>query len=153
MTRHSAFMNGHGNGVFGPDDNMTRGQAAQIFYNLLLNKDVEITVNFTDVSQDAWYAKAVNTLASLGIISGMGDGTFKPNEKITRAQTATIVNRMLARVCDRAFVNGEGVQRFNDVPSTHWAYYQIMEAANSHSHQYDADGYETWTGLNGEDSN
>ena len=99
------------------------------------------------------YTVTASAAASYGWISGMGDGTFKPNEKIIRAQTATIVNRMLARACDRAFVNGAGVQRFTDVPSTHWAYYQIMEAANSHSHQYDADGYETWTGLNGEDSN
>ena len=56
------------------------------------------------------------------------------------------MNRMLARTCDRSFTGN--VKNFVDVSTDHWAYYQIMEATNSHTHRYDADGYETWTGLN-----
>ena len=205
VTEHSAFMNGFGNGLFGPSDNITRAQTAQMFYNLLVNKDVPVTISFTDVADGAWCAEAVKTLASLGIVNGLGNGTFAPNRqitraeftviatrfakvnanatnmftdvnpsdwyysaistaasygwiagmadgsfqpgaKITRAQAATIVNRMLARACDRSFTGN--VKNFVDVSTDHWAYYQIMEATNSHTHRYDADGYETWTGLN-----
>lgn len=57
---------------------MTRAQVAQMFYNLLLNKNVPITVSFSDVAPDAWYAEAVNTLGSLGIVAGIGNGNLPP---------------------------------------------------------------------------
>lgn len=203
---HIAYLGGYGSGLFGPNDNMTRAQAAQMFYNLLLNKDVDITVNFTDVPADAWYGKAVHTLASLGIIAGIGnnqfapnrtitraefaviamrfanlsadvtnpfsdvsendwfysavtsavsygwiggysDGNFHPYATITRAEVATIVNRMLNRTADRNFVDSSAVTQFVDVPSNYWAYYNIMEATNAHTHTIDNDGVESWTKL------
>ena len=204
---HNAYLGGYGGGLFGPDDNMTRGQAAQMFYNLLLDKDVPITVSFTDVAPDAWYATAVNTLASLGIVTGYGngqfgpddsitraqfttiamrfanldtsgeniftdvseddwfyefvvgaikygwiggypDGRFGPNDTITRAQVTTIVNRMLGRSADEDYVerNIEELTRFTDVPDTHWAYYNIMEATNAHDYDH-VKGQENWTRL------
>ena len=204
---HNAYLGGYGGGLFGPDDNMTRGQTAQMFYNLLLDKDVPITVSFTDVAPDAWYATAVNTLASLGIVTGYGngqfgpddsitraqfttiamrfanldtsgeniftdvseddwfyefvvgaikygwiggypDGRFGPNDTITRAQVTTIVNRMLGRSADEDYVerNIEELTRFTDVPDTHWAYYNIMEATNAHDYDH-VKGQENWTRL------
>ena len=203
---HIAYLGGYGNGLFGPNDNMTRAQAAQMFYNLLLKKDVDITVDFTDVPADAWYGNAVHTLASLGIIKGIGndefapnrtitraeftviamrfanvsgkatnpftdiatndwyytavtsavsygwingysDGSFRPQATITRAEVATIVNRMLNRTADRNFVDNNATTQFDDVPSIHWAYYNIMEATNAHTHTIDKDGVESWTKL------
>ena len=47
---HIQYLSGYGGGKFGPSDNMTRAQAAQMFYNLLLDKNVPITVSFTDVA-------------------------------------------------------------------------------------------------------
>ena len=203
---HIAYLGGYGNGLFGPDDNMTRAQAAQMFYNLLLNKNVDITVDFTDVPADEWYGNAVRTLASLGVIKGIGDGqfapnrtitraeftviamrfanvsadvtnpftdiamndwyytavtsavsygwitgysdgTFRPNASITRAEVATIVNRMLDRNADHDFVNGNATASFVDVPSNHWAYYNIMEATTPHTHTVDRNGNESWGKL------
>lgn len=203
---HNGYMGGYGNGLFGPNDNMTRAQVARMFYNLLLNKNVDITVKFTDVADDAWYADAVNTLASLGVIKGIGnnqfapnrtitraeftviamrfanvsatvtnpftdisendwfysavtsavsygwitgysDGTFRPYATITRAEVATIVNRMLARTADRDFVDSSAVTHFDDVPNTYWAYYSIAEATNAHTHTIDNDGVESWGKL------
>lgn len=89
-TRHIKFLNGFADGTFGPGKNMTRAQAAQMFFNLLKEKNVPITVNFVDVPEDAWYAQAVNTLASLGIINGKAAGKFDPNAPITRAQFVAI---------------------------------------------------------------
>ena len=57
---------------------MTRAEVAQMFYNLLLDQDVAVTETFEDIPADAWYAKAVNTLASLGVVSGIGNGNFEP---------------------------------------------------------------------------
>ena len=186
---------------------MTRAEAAQMFNNLLNNKDVAITVSFSDVTSDAWYAEAVNTLASLGMITGIGDnryepdrsitraefttiamrfadlvtggenvfsdvsesawyydyvagsiqygwitgypdGTFRPENTITRAEVTTIVNRMLGRSADRTFIaeHADELKAFSDVTTAHWGYYAIMEAANAHDYAND-NGVETWSGL------
>lgn len=206
---HSAYLNGYSNGCFAPNNNMTRAEVAQMFYNLLLNKNVPVTVHFTDVAEDAWYAQAVNTLASLGIIQGVGnhqfapervitraeftviamrftdldtsgtnifsdvnendwfyeqvvgsiqygwitgygDGTFRPGNTITRAEVTIITNRMLGRVADEDYVDdhADELRTFPDVSVSDWAYYNIIEATNSHDHKGSGSS-ESWTGLNG----
>lgn len=204
---HMAYLSGYDTGLFGPDNNMTRAEVAQMFYRLLLEKNVPITVSFTDVDADAWYSDAVSTLASMGIVAGVGDnqfdpersitraeftaiamrfadldvngnnifsdvsandwyynqvvgsvkygwitgysdGTFRPNNMITRAEVTTIVNRMLGRAADKQYVDSHVDQLcvFPDVLSGHWAYYEIMEATNPHDYTQ-ASGMEDWTGL------
>ena len=54
------------------------------------DKDVPVTVVFSDVPTDAWYAAAVNTLASLGIVNGVGNSQFAPDRPITRAEFTVI---------------------------------------------------------------
>lgn len=61
-------------------------------------------------------------------MAGMGDGTFRPNEAVTKAQAATIVNAMLKRFADKDYVKGKIQNPYNDVTDAHWAFYQIMEA-------------------------
>lgn len=204
--KHTTSMTGYGNGKFGPEDSVTRAQVAQIFYRLLKDNNVKITVNFTDVPDDAWYATAVNTLGSLGIIkgtsegkfdpnraitraefcaiatrfakvastvknpfadineqdwyytavttaasydwvNGMSDGNFHPHDVISRAQAATIINRMLGAAADRSYVDSHVTNPYTDVSTTHWAYCQIIEASIAHDHDYDKEGVEIWTGL------
>ena len=50
---------------------------------------------FPDVPNDAWYAKAVETVNDMGLMLGYEDGTFRPNDKLTRAEAATILVRLL----------------------------------------------------------
>ncbi|MCD7934199.1 MAG: S-layer homology domain-containing protein [Oscillospiraceae bacterium] len=199
---HSAYMHGYTDGTFAPDGSATRAEIAQVFYNLLLDQNVEITTSFVDVAEDAWYADAVNTLASLGIVNGVGDGKFSPNANITRAEfvaiaarfadvadssvsfddvsadhwaceyistaaaygwvtgetestfapsraitraeIATIVNRMLGRLTDESAIDAGQGTSFPDVSQSHWAWYQIAEATTDHSYTK-TDGAETWT--------
>ena len=204
---HIQYLFGYPDGTFGPENNMTRAEVAQMFYNLLLDQDVEITKTFDDVPANAWYAKAVNTLASLDIISGVGDnkfepersitraeftamamkfavggeegenifsdvdeddwfydavvnsiqygwihgygdGTFRPNNPITRAEVTAIVNNMLGRAADEDFVDEhtEELTPFSDIEK-HWAYYHIVEATNDHDYTKPSSG-ENWTKLN-----
>ena len=63
---NAQVLSGKGNGVLDPQGTATRAEVAQMFYNLLLDQDVEVTKTFDDVPANAWYTKAVNTLASLG---------------------------------------------------------------------------------------
>lgn len=204
---HTAYLSGYPNNLFGANNNMTRAEVAQMLYNLLLDKDVAITVAFDDVAADAWYADAVNTLASLGMIEGVGnnlfepersitraefttiamrftngilegenifpdvnpgdwfydyvvgsiqygwingypDGTFGPNNTITRAEATAIVNRMLGRSADEDYVDSHttDLRQFTDLADTHWAYYDIMEATNTHDYSKSGSA-ETWRGL------
>ena len=87
---HNAYLSGYPDSTFRADRNMTRAEVAQMFYALLLDKNVTITKSFSDVPDDAWYATAVKTLASLGMMDGYPDGTFRPDEPITRAEFATV---------------------------------------------------------------
>ena len=119
---HGAYMVGFPDGRFGPNDNVTRAQVAQIFYSLLKDKNVAATATFWDVPENAWYAKAVNTLASLGFVAGVGNGSYEPDRAITRAEFSTIAVRFTKAVADSPI-------RFRDVPESHWAYRFISTAA------------------------
>ena len=118
---HLAYLNGYGSGLFGPDDHMTRAQAAQMFYNLLLDQEVSAAVRFTDVPADAWYARAVETLASLGMVEGVGGGKFAPERTITRAEF-TVMAMHFARLPEG------GENPFSDVTSSDWFYDQVVGA-------------------------
>lgn len=121
--KHDAYLHGYGNGEFGPNNNMTRAEAAQMFYNLLREKNVTVTVRFTDVPDDAWYATAVNTLASLGILKGVGEDKYDPTRAISRAEFAAIATRF-------AKVNLEGSTPFDDVSDADWYYNAVLTAVN-----------------------
>ena len=116
---HRAYLQGYGNGSFGPTDKMTRAEVAQMFYNLLKDQDVPVTVTFTDVPEDAWYRDAVQALASLGIVEGIGNGKFAPERTITRAEFTAIAMR---------FTNGalDGENIFSDVSEDEWFYEEVV---------------------------
>ena len=63
------------------------------------------------------------------MIHGYGDGTFRPNNPITRAEVTAIVNNMLGRAADEDFVDehADELTPFSDIEK-HWAYYHIVEA-------------------------
>lgn len=82
-------------------------------------------VAFKDVPTGYWAKPYIEALASQNIIAGFPDGTFKPNEPVTRAQFATIVTKALNPTSKRAAIN------FKDVPSNFWAAAAIKSAYQS----------------------
>ena len=116
---HIAYLNGYEDGSFAADKIMTRAEVAAVFYNLLLNKDVPQTVYFADVTNGDWYAEAVNTLASLGIVKGIGENLYAPNKPITRAEFTAIAMRF-----GQLESGGENV--FSDVKSDDWYYDAVV---------------------------
>ena len=117
-----AYMQGMADGRFYPASSVTRGQVAQIFYRLLKEQKVSSKSTFTDVPDTLWCAEAVNALASLGIVEGVGNGKFAPNQPITRAEFVTICARFTQ-------VSASG-ETFTDVPASHWAFDAISTAAS-----------------------
>lgn len=108
---HSAYLSGYKSGVFLPNAHVTRAEAVQMFYSLLLQKDAPRR-EFPDTA-DAWYTTAVETVAGMGVVSGYSDGGFHPNDQITRAEFVTIA------VGFDTLSPGEIT--FTDVPATSWA--------------------------------
>lgn len=116
---HIAYLHGYDTGEFGPNDNMTRAQAAQMFYNLLLDKDVPTTADFSDIPDGAWYENAANTLAALEIMVGTGANQFEPDRPITRAEFTVAAMRFAKLPTDCKNI-------FPDVKESDWFYVQVV---------------------------
>ncbi len=120
---HLVYIRGYKDGTIHPNGFITRAEVAMIFWRLTKAPEKNDTAPgaFPDVRDGAWYSQAVNYLAQTGILNGYKDGTFKPNQGITRAEFVTIATRFDSML--------EGiVNPFTDVPATHWAYEAIVSA-------------------------
>ena len=93
-TDHFGYIIGYEDGTIKPDASITRAEVATIFFRLLTdearNKFWTETNSYSDVAETAWYNNAVSTLSRMGILGGYEDGTFRPNDSITRAEFAKI---------------------------------------------------------------
>jgi uncharacterized repeat protein (TIGR02543 family) len=89
-------VNGVGDGLFNPDAAITRAEFAAIVMRGLGLKPVGGSAVFTDVQASDWYYTAVQTTSGYKLIDGFEDGTFRPNEKITREQAMLIIARAMA---------------------------------------------------------
>ena len=89
------LMSGVGGGSFSPGQPTTRGMLVTILYRMEGEPEYENTgtIRFTDVNDDAWYAKGVYWAAENGIVKGVGDGRYLPEDPVTREQMAAIFHR------------------------------------------------------------
>ncbi|MGM9668370.1 MAG: S-layer homology domain-containing protein, partial [Faecousia sp.] len=206
---HYAYIIGYSDGTVRPGANMTRAEAATIFFRLLNADAREANLtresSFTDVPKNAWFATAVSTLAkqgilkgvtdttfqpeasitraelvvicvrfhggangetsqfpdvsghwaeseiaraaSLGWVDGYEDGTFRPDEPITRAEAVTLINRVLKRLPESGDALLKDMNVWPDCQPGDWYYLAIQEASNSHDYKYTKGFCETWTGM------
>lgn len=138
-------LNGYEDGTFQPNRTITRGEFIGII-SRFFTPWAGAPQTFTDVKEGVWFWQEINAAAERGWINGYSDGTFRPNQKISRAEAAAILNRVLDRAGSKAKqkLDADGkVMLFLDLPLTHWAYYDIMEASLEHTHS--ADG--GWSGY------
>ena len=152
-TDHFAYIVGYGNGEVCPQNNITRAEVATIFFRLLTNdvrdENLTKTNRYSDVAATSWYNTAVSTLSSMGIITGYPDGTFGPQRDITRAETMTLVNRVLNRQPETEddLLPNMTVWTDNANPKA-WYYLAVQEATNSHHYKFKTNSkYEKWSEL------
>ena len=132
---------GCSDGLFRPDEAITRSEfvvMAVRFFEVYGDGNAEIMeeyARFNDVSSGYWAAAYIADAAMRGWIKGYGDGSFRGDSEITRAEVVTIVNRLLGRSADADFIteNLRSMNTFTDLSRRHWAYYDVMEAANPHT--------------------
>lgn len=132
----TGIIKGYENNTFRPDALITRAEFAALasgFDNL----STGISNVFSDVDDANWAKDYISSASAKGWVKGYTDGTFKPENYITRAEVVTLVNRMLNRAGDKMYIdtNKNGVKQYIDLNNSHWAYYNIAEASNAHLFQ------------------
>ena len=152
-TDHFAYIVGYGNGEVRPQNNITRAEVATIFFRLLTDdvrdENLTKTNRYSDVAATSWYNTAVSTMTKAGIVDGYPDGTFGPQRNITRAETMTLVNRVLNRQPETEddLLPNMTVWTDNANPKA-WYYLAVQEATNSHYYEFKTNSqYEKWTEL------
>ncbi|WP_083553301.1 S-layer homology domain-containing protein [Urinicoccus massiliensis] len=132
VSKNLMFADKDGN--FRPNQPITRGEFARALY--YIDKKNDKVAPFADVKGHE-FEDAINQAYGNGRIAGYQDGTFKPNANIQRAEAARILNQFADRnvtLAGMANVKNDLV-RFTDINESHWAYCEVMEAANSHEYQ------------------
>ena len=87
------LMVGMGNNLFQPNGSLTRGQLATILYRLAGSPETSGKSPFTDVAEGRYYSDAVAWAAENGIVTGITDTLFAPNQPVTREQLVTMIGR------------------------------------------------------------
>ncbi len=122
-------IGGFPNGTFRPDAKITRAQFAAIAAQALKLPTGSATNNFTDVPANYWAAPVIGAASNAGLIGGFPDGSFKPEDNLTRAQALVILSKALKSTSN----NPAALNAYSDsqaVPS--WASQSVIQAANAH---------------------
>ena len=146
-TDHFAYIVGYGNGEVRPQNNITRAEVTAIAARF--NHDGDKTAaKFSDIANH-WAKDEISIAYNNGWITGYPDGTFDPQRDITRAETITLVNRILNRQPETEddLLPNMTVWTDNANPKA-WYYLAVQEATNSHYYKFKTNSkYEKWTEL------
>ena len=126
----AGYMKGYPDGTFRPNGKITRAEFAQMI--TAIDKANRGSAPFADV-KNHWARPAIDQAYANGRIKGYPDGTFRPNNDITRAESVTIFNNIFDRhVNEKGLENVRSdIKNFKDISSNHWAYYQVVGASNT----------------------
>lgn len=139
-------ISGYSDGTFRPNKEITRAEFVTILTGIY-GEDTTKGMPFSDVGH-SWCYDAVATAYANGWVSGYSDGTFRPNQTITRAEAVVILNSVLGRSCDLTYVqaNAQAALHFTDITPGAWYYADVIEASMGHTYTELA-GIERWTAL------
>ena len=148
---NAGILNGYPDGNFAPNGNITRAEFAAMAVRFFTDEEEDVKGDsFPDIA-DHWANYEINLAYAKDIIEGYPDGTFKPDQEITRAEAVTIVNRVLERYPHKEYLLEDMIVWPDNMDETMWYYEDIQEATNSHvfDREYDEDKvpYEIWTEL------
>ena len=129
---------------FRPNEAITRAELAQLISHVDNKNDAKSP--FADAKGHK-FEKAIDQAYGNKRIEGYEDGTFRPDNKITRAEIAKILNSLFDRKVNQEGLNGLYIDTFKDLNKGHWGYYDILEASLAHESYRDENSQEKWTKL------
>ena len=140
------IVKGDSHGKFNPNAPITRAEFAAIAARFD-DKANTTAVDFSDIASH-WAKNEISAAANNGWINGYTDGTFRPNNKITRAEAMTLVNRVLKRLPETAEDLHNDMIKWSDNSDTSaWYYLAVQEATNSHYYDLKENKHEKWSKL------
>ena len=140
------IVKGDSHGKFNPNAPITRAEFAAIAARFD-DKANTTAVDFSDIASH-WAKDEISAAANNGWINGYTDGTFRPNNKITRAEAMTLVNRVLKRLPETAEDLHNDMIKWSDNSDTSaWYYLAVQEATNSHYYDLKENKCEKWSKL------
>ena len=140
------IVKGDSNGKFNPNAPITRAEFAAIAARFD-DKANTTTADFSDIASH-WAKNEISAASNNGWINGYPDGTFRPDNKITRAEAMTLVNRVLKRLPETAEDLHDDMIKWSDnSDASQWFYLAVQEATNSHYYQTKENQFEKWTEL------
>ena len=141
------IISGYPDATFRPNASITRAEFAAIATRFDVNGD-KTPASFNDIANH-WAKDEIAVAANNGWVNGYEDGSFRPQNKITRAETMSLVNRVLNRKPETAEDLLENMTKWTDNADTNaWYYLAVQEATNSHYYEYKENSqYEKWTEL------
>ena len=141
------IIDGYPDGTFRPNAGITRAEFAKIAVSFFKDNVREtIGDRFSDI-HGKWYTEYVNLANELAIVNGYPDGTFRPDNKIIRAESMTIVNNTLRRTpCKEGLLPVSVMITWPDNAASAWYYEAVQEATNSHEYsRASTTAKEQWT--------
>lgn len=142
------IVKGHNDGTFAPNAPITRAEFAAIAARFD-DKNTDTSSKFTDIASH-WAKNEIGIAANKGWINGYPDGTFRPNQYITRAEAMMLVNRVLNRLPENSSDLLDSMIKWPDnSDASAWYYLAVQEATNSHAYSDKSKGdkYEKWSKL------
>lgn len=123
------IIGGFPDGTFHPNDNITRAQFAAIAVKALNVPPNTGSASFNDVPAKYWGAAAIGAVSNAGLVTGFPNGSFAPEDKLTRAQALVI----LAKALGNGYSSPSELNNFNDAASIpSWALPSVTRAASAH---------------------
>ncbi len=141
---NAKILDGYPDGTFGPDRPITRAELSKIaasFYKMQTSSEVDLS----DISGH-WAENFIRSAYNYGFINGYPDGTFKPDQYITRAETMKIVNAALERKPHKDYLLDDMIKWPDNADTAAWYYADVQEATNSHNYRKNTN-YEVWKEL------
>lgn len=141
------ILSGYPDAAFRPNASITRAEFAAIATRFDADGD-KTPASFDDIANH-WAKDEISVAANNGWVNGYKDGSFRPQNNITRAETMSLVNRVLNRNPETAEDLLPDMITFTDNADTNaWYYLAVQEATNSHYNTSKENStYEKWTGL------
>ena len=140
------IVKGDSNGKFNPNASITRAEFAAIAARFD-DKANTSAASFSDIANH-WAKDEISAAANNGWITGYTDGTFRPNNRITRAEAMALVNRVLKRLPETdEDLHADMIKWSDNSDASQWYYLDVQEATNSHYYQTKENQFEKWTEL------
>lgn len=135
-------IKGYPDGEFKPAKQLSRAEFAALISRFVGTKETNTQNPFADLEESHWAYNEIIALVKSGLVEGYEDGTFRPDNNITRAEVMTVINKLLGRKPLEDYVKSLKFNPYNDLCEDKWYYVTVLEATITHNYWLDNAGYE-----------